>query len=62
MPPSDELQVGFGRIPSATRTVDPARGGAEHGPGAGHYATALLDVPLPWTKMRQVGRCFDTLP
>ena len=27
---------------------------AEHGPAVGDYATALLDVPLPWTKMRQV--------
>jgi hypothetical protein len=27
---------------------------AEHGPAIGVYATALLEVPLPWTKMRQV--------
>ena len=27
---------------------------AGHGPAIGTYATALLDVPLPWTKMRQV--------
>lgn len=27
---------------------------AEHGPNVGAYATALLDIPLPWTKMRQV--------
>jgi transposase len=27
---------------------------AEHGPAVGDYAAALLDVPLPWTKMRQV--------
>ncbi len=27
---------------------------AEHGPAVGDYATALLDVPLPWTRMRQV--------
>jgi transposase len=25
-----------------------------HGPAIGAYATALLDIPLPWTKMRQV--------
>ena len=25
-----------------------------HGPAIGGYATALLDHPLPWTKMRQV--------
>jgi hypothetical protein len=27
---------------------------AGHGPAVGAYATALLDHPLPWTKMRQV--------
>jgi len=27
---------------------------AEHGPAVGDYAAALLDVALPWTKMRQV--------
>jgi len=27
---------------------------AGHGPAIGAYATALLDNPLPWTKMRQV--------
>lgn len=27
---------------------------AGHGPAIGTYATVLLDVPLPWTKMRQV--------
>jgi hypothetical protein len=27
---------------------------AGHGPAIGIYATALLDIPLPWTKMRQV--------
>lgn len=27
---------------------------ASHGPAIGAYATALLDHPLPWTKMRQV--------
>ena len=27
---------------------------AEHGPAIGAYADALLDIPLPWTKMRQV--------
>jgi transposase len=25
-----------------------------HGPAIGAYAAALLDIPLPWTKMRQV--------
>jgi hypothetical protein len=27
---------------------------ASHGDAVGAYATALLDHPLPWTKMRQV--------
>jgi transposase len=27
---------------------------AEHGPNVGAYASALLNIPLPWTKMRQV--------
>jgi transposase len=27
---------------------------ADHGPAIGAYAAALLEVPLPWTKMRQV--------
>jgi hypothetical protein len=27
---------------------------ADHGPSVGAYAAALLDIPLPWTKMRQV--------
>lgn len=26
----------------------------EHGPAVGAYAAALLDTPLPWTRMRQV--------
>ncbi len=25
-----------------------------HGPAIGAYASAVLDTPLPWTKMRQV--------
>jgi hypothetical protein len=29
---------------------------AEHGEAIGRYAAALLDTPLPWTKMRQVYR------
>ncbi len=27
---------------------------AGHGPAVGAYAAALLDIPLPWTRMRQV--------
>jgi len=29
---------------------------ADHGPSIGLYAAAILDTPLPWTKMRQVYR------
>ncbi|TVP67300.1 MAG: hypothetical protein EA340_10550 [Nitriliruptor sp.] len=29
---------------------------ARHGEAIGTYAAALLDIPLPWTKMRQVYR------
>jgi transposase len=39
----------------AMRDLDRLRAmAAEHGPAIGAYATALLDIPLPWTKMRQV--------
>jgi hypothetical protein len=27
---------------------------AGHGPNVGAFAAALLDIPLPWTRMRQV--------
>jgi transposase len=41
----------------ATRDVDRlGRMAAEHGPSVGVFATAILDTPLPWTKMRQVYR------
>jgi hypothetical protein len=33
-----------------------ARRAAGYGPHVGRYATAILDHPLPWTKMRQVYR------
>jgi hypothetical protein len=29
---------------------------ASHGPSIGTYAAAILDTPLPWTRMRQVYR------
>ena len=39
----------------AMRDLDRLRAmAAEHGPNVGAYASALLDIPLPWTKMRQV--------
>jgi transposase len=41
----------------ATRDIDRLRRmAAEHGEAIGIYASALLDTPLPWTKMRQVYR------
>ena len=41
----------------ATRDIDRLRRmAADHGDAIGVYATALLDTPLPWTKMRQVYR------
>jgi hypothetical protein len=41
----------------ALRDLDAlARRAAGHGEHIGAYATALLDHPLPWTKMRQVYR------
>ena len=39
--------------PCATSTTS-SRMAADHGPAVGAYAAALLDHPLPWTKMRQV--------
>ena len=39
----------------ALRDIDHLRRlAASHGPAVGDYAAALLDIPLPWTKMRQV--------
>lgn len=41
----------------ATRDVGSlTRHAAAHGPSVGAYAAAILDTPLPWTKMRQVYR------
>ena len=48
--------------PRARRSTPPgtstgsARMAADHGPAIGLYAAAILDTPLPWTKMRQVYR------
>jgi hypothetical protein len=41
----------------ATRDIDKLKRMAEsHGEAIGRYAQALLDSPLPWTRMRQVYR------
>jgi hypothetical protein len=43
------------RTAYAMRDLDHLRRlAAGHGPAIGAYAVALLDTPLPWTKMRQV--------
>ncbi len=41
----------------ATRDIERlGRMASDHGPSIGLYAAAILDTPLPWTKMRQVYR------
>ena len=41
----------------ATRDIERlGRMATDHGQAIGHFAAALLDTPLPWTKMRQVYR------
>jgi hypothetical protein len=43
------------KVVYAMRDLDRLRRmAADHGEAIGVYATALLDIPLPWTKMRQV--------
>jgi hypothetical protein len=43
------------KTPYAMRDVEHLKAmAAAHGPAVGAYAAALLDTPLPWTKMRQV--------
>jgi transposase len=44
----------------ATRDLDALQFKASsYGPSVGIYATAILDTPLPWTKMRQVYRLIS---
>ena len=46
----------------AMRDVDHLRRlAAGHGPAIGAYADAVLDTPLPWTKMRQVYRLLGLI-
>jgi len=41
----------------ATRDLDRLRRmAADYGPAVGAYAAAILDTPLPWTRMRRVYR------
>ena len=44
----------------ALRDIDYLRRtAAQHGAAVGEFATALLDSPLPWTRMRQVYRLLS---
>ena len=52
---TDPADLPAERTAYAMRDLDHLRRlAAGHGPAIGAYATALLDHPLPWTKMRQV--------
>ena len=54
---TDPADFPTGKEIYATRDVDRLRRMAgDYGEAIGVYATALLDTPLPWTKMRQVYR------
>jgi transposase len=52
---TDPADLPDGTAVYALRDIDHLkRMAAGHGPAIGTYAAALLDIPLPWTKMRQV--------
>ena len=54
---TDEDDLPSERTAYALRDIDKLqRQAARHGTAIGAYAAALLDSPLPWTKMRQVYR------
>jgi transposase len=54
---TDPADFPTGKEIYATRDLDRLRRmAADHGDAIGTYAAALLDTPLPWTKMRQVYR------
>jgi Mu transposase-like protein len=54
---TDPADLPTGKEIYATRDLDRLRRmAADHGEAIGVYARALLDTPLPWTKMRQVYR------
>ena len=54
---TDKADMPTGTEIYATRDIDSLqRLAAGHGEAIGRYAAALLDSPLPWTKMRQVYR------
>jgi len=54
---TDPADMPTGKEIYATRDIERlGRMAADHGPSIGVYAAAILDTPLPWTKMRQVYR------
>jgi hypothetical protein len=54
---TDPADYPTGKEIYATRDIESLkRLAARHGEAIGRYAEALLDTPLPWTKMRQVYR------
>lgn len=54
---TDACDLPSGTAPYAMRDIDTLkRMAAAHGPAVGAYAAAVLDSPLPWTRMRQVYR------
>ena len=54
---TDPADLPAGKEIYATRDLDRLqRMAAGHGQAIGAYATAVLDTPLPWTRMRQVYR------
>jgi transposase len=54
---TDPADMPSGKEIYATRDIERlGRMAAECGPSIGLYAAAILDTPLPWTKMRQVYR------
>ena len=54
---TDPADMPTGTEIDATRDIERlGRMAADHGPSIGLYAAAILDTPLPWTKMRQVYR------
>jgi transposase len=54
---TDPADMPSGKEVYATRDLERLRSmAASHGPAIGAYATAILDTPLPWARMRQVYR------
>jgi transposase len=54
---TDPADLPTGKEIYATRDLERLKSmAASHGPAIGRYAQAILDTPLPWTRMRQVYR------